>query len=230
MQDYLLAQAKRSGPHLLEGQMRVLRRQPPTPEQINIVRRIQRGASLIRGAAGSGKTSTALTALRATTGTTVNELRNAARLPANVLVLTYYNSLSGYITAVAQSELADYADDVRLYVLTFDKWAYTTLGWQGPLPVTTMEQRLRHLAVNLPRDLNFALDEARYVLGRFPPDRLDEYLTCARTGRGAAPQMDQAMRQRMLDEVIRPYIDWKNLHHMCGSACKKDPVSGVIGV
>ena len=34
--------------------MRVLRRQPPTAEQIGIVRRIQKGVSLIRGAAGSG--------------------------------------------------------------------------------------------------------------------------------------------------------------------------------
>ena len=76
----------------------------PTPEQIGIVRRIQQGVSLIRGAAGSGKTSTALTALRASTGTTVDQFRNEGRLPANVLVLTYNNSLKGYITAVAEAD------------------------------------------------------------------------------------------------------------------------------
>jgi DNA helicase IV len=189
--------------------MRVLRRQPATPEQIGIVRRIQRGASLIRGAAGSGKTSTALTALRATTGATVNQLRNEGRLPANVLVLTYYNSLRGYISAVAEAELADYADDVRLYVLTFDKWAFATLGWQGALPIRTIEREILRLATAFPRDTNFVVDEVNYVLGRFPADALDNYLGAQRTGRGASPQMDRGIRQRLLDEVVRPLLQWK---------------------
>ncbi len=147
--------------------MRVLRRQAPTPEQIGIVRRIQRGVSLIRGAAGSGKTSTALTALRAATGATVNQLRNEARLPANVLVLIYYNSLRGYVAAVAEEELADYADDVRLYIMTFDKWAYATLGWQGSLPIDAINNQLLRLAIPFPRDNTFVIDEVNYVLGRF---------------------------------------------------------------
>lgn len=189
--------------------MRVLRRHPPTPEQINIVRRIQQGVSLIRGSAGSGKTSTALTALRATTGTTVNQLRNEGALPANVLVLTYYNSLRGYITAVAEVELADYADDAQLVIMTFDKWAFATLGWRGHLDIVACENQLLALCFPFPRDTNFAIDEAQYVLGRFRPNALDEYLVRPRTGRGNAPSMDRPMRQRFLDEVVRPYLEWK---------------------
>jgi superfamily I DNA/RNA helicase len=189
--------------------MRALRRQPPTPEQIGIVRRIQRGVSLIRGTAGSGKTSTALTALRAATGATVNQLRNEGRLPANVLVLTYNNSLRGYIAAVAQEELADYAADIRLYITTFDKWAYATLGWQGWLPIDTIGQQIRNLAVPFPRDTDFVVDEVNYVLGRFPPNGLGNYLGAQRTGRGASPQMDRQMRQKLLDEIIYPLLRWK---------------------
>lgn len=188
--------------------MKVLRRLPPTPEQISIVRRIQRGVSLIRGSAGSGKTSTALTALRATTGTAVNHLRNSGQLPANVLVLTYYNSLKGYISAVAEAELADYADEVRLYVMTFDKWAFGTLGFNG-VDIASAEARLRALAHPFPRDTDFILDEVNYILGRFVPGELDQYLTRPRAGRGASPAMPQAMRQRLLDEVVRPYLAWK---------------------
>lgn len=192
--------------------MRVLRRQPPTPEQIGIVRRIQRGVSLIRGAAGSGKTSTALTALRAATAATVNQLRNEGRLPANVLVLTYNSSLRGYVAAVAGEELADYADDVRLYIMTFDKWAYATLGWQGPLPIDAINNQIFRLAEPFPRETAFVIDEVGYLLGRFSEDSLGDYVSAQRIGRGASPPMDRLMRQRLLDEVVRPLLRWKAQH------------------
>jgi len=189
--------------------MQVLRRQLPTPEQINIVQRIQNGVSLIRGAAGSGKTSTALTALRATTGATVNQLRNVGALPANVLVLTYYNTLKGYISAVAEEELADYADSVRLFVMTFDKWAFATLGLNEAIPVLAIENDLRMRSMALPRATNFLVDESNYVMGRFLPADLDNYITAQRTGRGGSPQMGAPMRQRLLDEVVKPHMMWK---------------------
>lgn len=209
--------------------MRVLLRQPPTPEQISIVRRIQRGVSLIRGAAGSGKTSTALMALRAVTGATVNQLRNEGRLPANVLVLTYYNSLRGYVAAVAEEELADYADDVRLFVMTFDKWAYATLGWQGSLPVAVINNQIARLATPFPRDTAFVVDEVNYVLGRFPVDSTDDYMGAQRTGRGPSPQMDRIMRRRLLEEVIKPLLRWKaqngfrDFHDLTASMADAEP-------
>lgn len=189
--------------------MRVLRQQRPTPEQIRIVQRIQQGAYLIRGAAGSGKTTTALMALRATTGAAVNELQRGDGRTANVLVLTYNNTLAGYVEAVAREELSDYADNVQAFILTFDKWAYRTLGWKGRLPIGKAESQLQRLAILFPRALPFVLDEVHYVLGRFRPDSIDDYLSKPRTGRGAVPQMDRPMRQRLLNEVVKPYLAWK---------------------
>lgn len=189
--------------------MRVLRRVPPTPEQISVVRRVQTGVSIIRGAAGSGKTTTALLALRAVTGATVNQLRVDGRLPANVLVLTYNNSLKSYITAVAQDEMVDYAEDVRLFVSTFDRWAVDTLGWVGVQRQRQASEYMTRLAMAFPRNLSFVIDEVEYLLGRLRPDRLDNYVTMARAGRGASPAMPGPIRTRLLDEVVRPYISWK---------------------
>lgn len=209
--------------------MRVLRRMPPTPEQIGVVRRILRGVSLIRGAAGSGKTSTALMGLRASAGATINQFRNEGRLPARILVLTYNNSLKGYISAVAEEELRDYAGDALFYVMTFDGWAYNTLGLVGLRDLGMPSFTLRQLAASFPRDTQFTLDEANYVLGRFMPDALEDYITCNRTGRGVAPQMGEAMRRQLLDEVIYPYINWKqandkqDFHDLAISAALADP-------
>ncbi len=216
--------------------MRVLRRMTPSPEQIGIVRRVTRGVTLIRGAAGSGKTTTALMRLRASAGATINQLRNEGRLPANILVLTYNNSLKGYISAVAEEELGDYAGEASIYVMTFDGWAYNSLGWRGSMNPKTFDAALWNLATNFPRETQFSVDEANYVMGRFEPARLEDYIGCLRTGRGVAPQMDAAARRRLLDEVIYPYVDWKRRNNVsdfhdlaiASSVCDPDTFYDVI--
>ena len=46
-------------------------------------------------------------------------------------------------------------------------------------------------------------------MGRFLSNDLNNYLTCRRDGRGAFPRVDQNMRQKILNDVILPYNDWK---------------------
>jgi superfamily I DNA/RNA helicase len=105
--------------------------------------------------------------------------------------------------------MADYADDVRLFISTFDKWAMDTLGWGGVNGFDAARGRLNRLASAFPRDTSFVIDEVEYLLGRLPPDRLANYLTVERTGRGASPAMPRAVRRQLLDEVVQPYLDWK---------------------
>ncbi|MDZ7921196.1 hypothetical protein [Rhodoferax sp.] len=62
--------------------------------------------------------------------------------------------------------------------------------------------------------------EAWYVICRFMPEDLDEYLKKTRDGRGNAPRVDGPTKQAILDLVVRPYLankasrnalDWNDL-------------------
>ena len=67
---------------------------------------------------------------------------------------------------------------------------------------------------------DYFVDEVKYVQGRFPPDRREEYLEAARSGRGRVPGVPQELRGRLLRDVIYPYevrksqsgrVDWNDV-------------------
>lgn len=73
----------------------------------------------------------------------------------------------------------------------------------------------------------FYVDEVKYVLGRFEPQCLDNYLAVVREGRGAAPRVDRRLRAALLETVLRPYeaakkksgvMDWNDLAVLAAGA------------
>ena len=68
--------------------------------------------------------------------------------------------------------------------------------------------------------LDFFVDEVGYVLGRFAPGGLSDYLNVVREGRGRAPRVGRRLRERLLEDVVPAYaaakaergrIDWNDL-------------------
>lgn len=186
--------------------MRILQSVEPTAEQLKVMRASRPGASLIKGAAGSGKTTTALLRLKLLCD---QRLARRDRLqldgPVRVLVLTYNRTLEGYIKELAAQQITG-RPELHLQVTTFGKWAKSLLEHEPYiLDHDETASLLRPLVSQLRADNDFLMDEVEYVLGRYPADHLDAYLTARRDGRGLSPRMEQTTRQRMLAEVVAPY-------------------------
>lgn len=164
---------------------------------------------IIRGAAGSGKTTTALLRLKQLCGVW---LRRKQRLgltdPVRVLVLTFNTTLEGYIEALAEGQIAQ-NNNMELRVTTFAKFARDLAGDQLNLQPENCEPLLLGLCRRFEGDLDFVKDEVDYLMSRFAPDDLDDYATTPRTGRGQSPRMTGVSKRRLLEEVVIPYRDAK---------------------
>lgn len=188
--------------------MKVLRPTQPTSEQLTVINNHKPGVFVVRGAAGSGKTTTALYRLKFTVRYWQRRRRDGfIEGPVRVLVLTYNKTLRGYIEELAKEQIK--GNDVELTISTFAKWATDRVPYERILQEHEHNGKLDALAAPLPLSEDFVRSEVDYVLGRFMPDRLAEYMECERQGRGRSPRMPASLRRRLLEEVILPFQEWK---------------------
>ncbi len=200
------------GAHRTEGvwefKLKTLPRVTATAEQLPLISQNRFGVEVICGAAGSGKTSTALLRLRSLCLMfAARHARLAIQAPVRVLVLTFNRTLAGYIRNLAENQITPNAN-VDLRIDTFGRWAMSALGFPD-VQNDRARSRLKALATTL-AELTpaYIVKEAEYLLGRFEPEKLESYMATERTGRGATPRVDRRLRRRILDEVIYPYLAW----------------------
>jgi superfamily I DNA/RNA helicase len=185
--------------------MRILAEVTPTPEQLKILANNKPGFTLIRGAAGSGKTTTALLRLRHQCEYwTARRSRLGLIDPVRVLVLTYNRTLEGYIAELARQQVTGHTG-LHLEVSTFGKWARDLLGAPQVMGYEDTTSAIRRLLKPIVTDLRYFGNEVEYLLGRFEPANLDAYLDIKREGRGSTPRVERPLRERLLNEVVRPY-------------------------
>jgi superfamily I DNA/RNA helicase len=189
--------------------MKALSQVNPTPEQLVLITNPRPGVHLIRGAAGSGKTTTALLMLRHLCGFWLRR-RQRQNIPGkiDVLVITFNRTLRGYIYDLAQKQIQK-PQELNLTVTTFGKWSRDLFPNTHVLDGYEKEQNIKELSVNVQLADDFIIGEVEYILGRFPEGHLPDYLLCNRIGRGNSPRLERNIRQTLLDQVVHPYIQWK---------------------
>ncbi len=191
--------------------MRVLQSVKPSAEQMPVVLNDRPGVAVLRGAAGSGKTTTALLRLKQLCRARISRnLRLDLTTPVRVLVLTYNRSLAGYVSTLAEEQIAESAE-LDLTVSTFASWAQGLLGHPSVFNGSPRKDVLRRLARGMSLDDDFVNGEVGYAFGRFPADEIDQYLERDREGRGTMPRVDKA---RFVEEVLVPYRDQKRSHEL----------------
>ncbi|MDE0067670.1 MAG: UvrD-helicase domain-containing protein [Acidimicrobiaceae bacterium] len=198
--------------------MRLLPKVNPTPEQLKVLADVKPGFRIIRGAAGSGKTTTALLRLREQIRVREKRRERSEHVaPVRMLVLTFNQTLRGYITELARSSAPEH-DALQLEISTFSSWARSLVGdvdiAGGDETSAMLRPHLNDFATS--RQHEFLFDEIQYILGRFAydpdnfePESLSEYLTVVREGRGSAPRMARPTREKLIWEVIPAYVNTK---------------------
>src|SRR5690348_6844342 len=101
----------------------------PTREQLALISENRYGVEVIRGAAGSGKTSTAILRLRSLLYMVQERFeRQGIERSVRILVLTFNRTLSGYVRVLAEEQIAG-RTGVYMIIETFARWAMIHLGW-----------------------------------------------------------------------------------------------------
>jgi superfamily I DNA/RNA helicase len=192
--------------------VRTLQNIQATPEQLPFISDSSPGVMVVRGAAGSGKTTTAILRLRALLRAFENRRERLEETePVRALVLTYNRTLRGYIVDLVdqqRTELDD-PDAVELDVSTFGKWSFARLGRPTIVDQAERARVIKGFGRQIALAGDFLVEEVDYALGRFLPDDLNNYLTARRVGRGETPRVEQAVRQAILNDVILNYTGWK---------------------
>ncbi|MBC8950016.1 3'-5' exonuclease [Xenorhabdus sp. TS4] len=187
--------------------MKILSNHRATREQLPIVSRNTFGIVVIRGAAGSGKTTSALLRLTAIVNAlSYRRTLNNDQAPIKTLVLSFNRTLAGYIEGLINDSIQTGAIPVQVENDTFANWAKVHLNTEL---IQDKEQTsyLLNKCISLGYDLNFILDEIDYLRGRFLHSDLDRYLTIERTGRGLSPQVTRSTRQILIN-IVREYVQY----------------------
>lgn len=182
----------------------------PNPEQLPVILSDTYCTTLVRGGAGSGKTTTAAHRIRKIiAGIAAQRRLERDQTPIRGLVLTFNRTLRGYIEQFIDPYRDTRGHPIELEVETFARWAVRMVGRHPVIPDPERRELIKTLwsqAAPLSRlSGDFMVNEVDFVLGRYGRLGLEGYLGATRRGRGS-PALSDSRRRMIIDQVIQPYL------------------------
>lgn len=169
--------------------MRPLSVLKPTPEQLRLILSAKPGVRVIRGAAGSGKTTHAMLMLRMALGYLLSEKKRSKRETSiRAVIFTFNRTLAAYITAFVNEGVVAAGgskDDADVTVTALSKYALNRLPKIYPSNVISDGEQASWVVraaskAGIKLDSSFLAGEVQYLLGRFSADRLGDYIKADR--------------------------------------------------
>ncbi|MFQ2163146.1 3'-5' exonuclease [Aeromonas hydrophila] len=200
--------------------MKTLNHITPTAEQLTLITLPRPGVRIIRGAAGSGKTTTSILMMKMSLGYLSDYYK--ARDPnhnINAIVFGFNKTLTGYVKNLVDDTTKE-VTDIRpnIFVSTLSKYFYQNTPFKNHEIISPEDKRYRNLiqrlSSNIPLDLEFIIDEIEYLMGKLPSKFFESYIDIERVGRGNKPRVDKTLRRKILDEIVYPYHEYKKSNNI----------------
>jgi len=190
----------------------------PSPEQLPILLTDTFTTSIIRGAAGSGKTASAAFRVRkAVAGLSAQHTIDADDRPVRALVLTFNRTLCGYINEFLSRDTQRTGRTIDVTVSTFAGWVQADCDYRDVIDDKQRSQKIKDLwarARGTSRLASlFVINEVTYILGRYDRGQLQQYIGASREGRGN-PSLQASQRHLILNGVLKPYLEYLEIHSL----------------
>lgn len=193
--------------------MKTLKNIRPTSEQLLLITHPQLGIRVIRGAAGSGKTTTSILMMKTAIGYVVDHFISInSSKKVTIRVFTFNRTLSAYVNDLIDDMASTFSsinEKIDLEVVTLGKYFRSKFPRANIIDDELRERLICQYSNKISFDSDFILDEVEYILGRFQPENIEDYIDIQRVGRGNKPRVDKNIRRQLLDDVIYPYISYK---------------------
>lgn len=183
-----------------------------TPEQRKLALNTKPMNRIIRGAAGSGKTTSALFLLKVgLLHYKTMKRRTGDNTAIRAVVITFNKTLKAYVESLAR-EIADDVDVEVVHLANymmdhyphFDTYTLRITPEKMNIPISVFEKS--------PLSFDHTLAEIEYVLGRYRHDELEQYIELDVANRTDAYSTSREMRREIIEHAIKPYIEFKQAH------------------
>ncbi|KIF52739.1 3'-5' exonuclease [Vibrio owensii] len=180
-----------------------------TPEQRKLALNTKPMNRVIRGAAGSGKTTSALFLLKVgLLHYKTMKRRIGDTTPIRAVVITFNKTLKAYVESLAQ----EIADDVEVEVVHLAKYMMDNYPY-----LKDHSLRITPVKMNIPADVfeksplsyEHTLNEIEYILGRYRHDELEQYIELESPNRTDEYSTNRDMRRDFIEHAVKPYVDFK---------------------